>query len=64
MREGFAIHLYTCNESMQNSALANADGHFLIVPQQGVCVCVQVHLKQPRNSLMKERDQVPSSFCT
>lgn len=37
MREGFAVHLYTCNESMQRTALANADGHFLIVPQQGRC---------------------------
>ncbi|KAG2428612.1 hypothetical protein HYH02_014313 [Chlamydomonas schloesseri] len=34
-KEGFAIHVYACNQSMHTSALANADGDFLIVPQQG-----------------------------
>ncbi|GIL72055.1 hypothetical protein Vretimale_540 [Volvox reticuliferus] len=34
-KEGFAIHVYSANQSMDNSALANADGDFLIVPQQG-----------------------------
>ena len=35
MKEGFAIHVYACNQSMSRSCLANADGDFLIVPQQG-----------------------------
>eukprot|EP00877_Chromochloris_zofingiensis_P002326 jgi/Chrzof1/12094/Cz06g21050.t1 len=34
-KHGFAIHIYTANESMQDSCLANADGDMLIVPQQG-----------------------------
>jgi len=35
MRQGLAIHLYTCNESMIDEAFVNSDGDFLIVPQQG-----------------------------
>jgi hypothetical protein len=35
MKSGFAIHIYTANESMNDSCLANADGDLLIVPQQG-----------------------------
>jgi homogentisate 1,2-dioxygenase len=35
MKSGFAIHIYTANESMHDSCLANADGDLLIVPQQG-----------------------------
>lgn len=34
-KDGFAIHMYTATASMQDSCLANADGDFLIVPQQG-----------------------------
>lgn len=34
-RHGIAIHVYTCTESMLNSAFYNSDGDFLIVPQQG-----------------------------
>ena len=36
-KEGYAIHIYTATESMLDSCLANADGDFLIVPQQGGC---------------------------
>uniref|UniRef100_A0A1B0A0U1 Homogentisate 1,2-dioxygenase n=1 Tax=Glossina pallidipes TaxID=7398 RepID=A0A1B0A0U1_GLOPL len=35
-RHGLAIHVYLCNESMENAAFYNSDGDFLIVPQQGV----------------------------
>ena len=35
MKEGFAIHIYAASVSMKNRCLANADGDFLIVPQQG-----------------------------
>ncbi|CAI8606918.1 unnamed protein product [Vicia faba] len=35
MRHGYAIHMYTANKSMDNCAFCNADGDFLIVPQQG-----------------------------
>lgn len=35
MRSGSAVHLYSCNRSMENRAFCNADGDFLIVPQQG-----------------------------
>ncbi|WMV60450.1 hypothetical protein MTR67_053835 [Solanum verrucosum] len=35
LRHGFAIHMYTANKSMENSAFCNADGDFLIVPQKG-----------------------------
>ena len=37
-KEGYAIHIYTATESMVDSCLANADGDFLIVPQQGRCI--------------------------
>ncbi|GAU21324.1 hypothetical protein TSUD_372180 [Trifolium subterraneum] len=35
MRHGYAIHMYAANKSMDNCAFCNADGDFLIVPQQG-----------------------------
>ncbi|KAJ0989399.1 hypothetical protein J5N97_007755 [Dioscorea zingiberensis] len=34
LRHGFAIHMYTANKSM-DGAFCNADGDFLIVPQEG-----------------------------
>uniref|UniRef100_A0A670JMG1 Homogentisate 1,2-dioxygenase n=1 Tax=Podarcis muralis TaxID=64176 RepID=A0A670JMG1_PODMU len=34
-REGLAIHIFTCNNSMINRCFYNSDGDFLIVPQQG-----------------------------
>uniref|UniRef100_A0A8C1X5Z2 Homogentisate 1,2-dioxygenase n=1 Tax=Cyprinus carpio TaxID=7962 RepID=A0A8C1X5Z2_CYPCA len=34
-RNGIAIHMYTCNTSMIDKCFQNADGDFLIVPQQG-----------------------------
>ena len=34
-RNGTAVYVYTCNQSMKNRALYNSDGDFLIVPQQG-----------------------------
>uniref|UniRef100_A0A914CER5 Homogentisate 1,2-dioxygenase n=1 Tax=Acrobeloides nanus TaxID=290746 RepID=A0A914CER5_9BILA len=34
-RNGIAIHNYSCNVSMHDRCLYNADGDFLIVPQQG-----------------------------
>lgn len=34
-RYGSAIHIYTCNTPMANKAFYNADGDFLIVPQEG-----------------------------
>lgn len=33
--EGLATHIYTANTSMNSKAFVNADGEFLIVPQQG-----------------------------
>ncbi|XP_044465479.1 homogentisate 1,2-dioxygenase-like [Mangifera indica] len=35
LRHGYAIHMYTANKSMENSAFCNADGDFLVVPQKG-----------------------------
>jgi len=35
MKTGLGIHIYTCNKSMENKAFCNADGDFLIVPQEG-----------------------------
>lgn len=35
LKEGYAIHMYACSESMVDSCLSNADGDFLIVPQEG-----------------------------
>ena len=34
-KDGYAIHTYTASASMQRTALCNADGDFLIVPQEG-----------------------------
>ena len=34
-KQGFAIHVYGCNRSMDDSCLANADGDLLLVPQMG-----------------------------
>ncbi|MCX6131706.1 MAG: homogentisate 1,2-dioxygenase [Proteobacteria bacterium] len=34
-RVGSAVHMYACNQSMDNSYFQNADGDFLIVPQLG-----------------------------
>ncbi|PIA57977.1 hypothetical protein AQUCO_00500124v1 [Aquilegia coerulea] len=35
LRHGYAIHMYTANKSMENCAFCNADGDFLVVPQEG-----------------------------
>ena len=34
-KEGYAIHIYSASVSMEDCCMANADGDFLIVPQQG-----------------------------
>lgn len=34
-RSGIAVHIYTCNVSMSDSAFYSSDGEFLIVPQEG-----------------------------
>ncbi|GAB1606984.1 homogentisate 1,2-dioxygenase-like [Argonauta hians] len=34
-RHGIAIHIYTCNTSMENKCFYSSDGDLLIVPQQG-----------------------------
>ncbi|CAK0749149.1 hypothetical protein CVIRNUC_001888 [Coccomyxa viridis] len=34
-KQGYAIHMYAASKSMHNSSFCNADGDFLIVPQQG-----------------------------
>ena len=36
LRRGYAVHVYAANRSMENRALYNADGDFLLLPQQGV----------------------------
>ncbi|KIY48782.1 putative homogentisate 1,2-dioxygenase [Fistulina hepatica ATCC 64428] len=35
LEEGVAVHIYTANASMQNSAFCSADGDMLILPQEG-----------------------------
>jgi len=35
MKHGIAIHMYSCNKSMDNTSFFNSDGDFLIVPQLG-----------------------------
>ena len=35
MKDGYAVHIYTASTSMKDCCLANADGDFLIVPQEG-----------------------------
>jgi homogentisate 1,2-dioxygenase len=35
LKTGGAVHIYSCNTSMKNTAFQSADGDFLIVPQQG-----------------------------
>lgn len=34
-KDGCAMHIYTCTQDMKDCCLCNADGDFLIVPQQG-----------------------------
>jgi len=34
-RHGIATHIFLCNSSMENKAMYNSDGDYLIVPQQG-----------------------------
>ena len=34
-KSGYAIHVYTANDSMRSTSFANADGDFLVVPQEG-----------------------------
>ena len=41
-KDGFAIHTYTATASMQRTALCNADGDFLIVPQEGALQALAV----------------------
>lgn len=35
MKHGLAIYNYCCTKSMNRTVMGNADGDFLIVPQQG-----------------------------
>lgn len=35
MQMGYAVHLYACNRSMEKRFFYNADGDFLMVPQEG-----------------------------
>jgi homogentisate 1,2-dioxygenase len=35
MKEGAAMHMYSCNTSMKNQAFCNNDGDFLILPVKG-----------------------------
>lgn len=35
LKEGVAVHMYSCNTSMNNQAFCNNDGDFLILPQIG-----------------------------
>lgn len=35
MKEGIAIYVYSANKSMENTAMYNSDGDFLIVPYHG-----------------------------
>lgn len=35
IKNGLAIHIYTANANMDNTAFYNSDGDFLIVPQHG-----------------------------
>ena len=34
-RSGLAVHVFSCNTSMENSAFQSADGEMLIVAQEG-----------------------------
>lgn len=44
-RHGIAVHIYTCNSSMENRAFYNSDGDFLIVPQEGALDITTEHGK-------------------
>jgi homogentisate 1,2-dioxygenase len=35
VKDGMAIHFYSCNKSMDRRSFYNSDGDFLIVPQMG-----------------------------
>ncbi|XP_030758700.1 homogentisate 1,2-dioxygenase [Sitophilus oryzae] len=40
LKNGLAVHVYSCNASMKNRAFYNADGDFLIVPQLEALVII------------------------
>uniref|UniRef100_A0A914KG53 Homogentisate 1,2-dioxygenase n=1 Tax=Meloidogyne incognita TaxID=6306 RepID=A0A914KG53_MELIC len=40
IRNGLAIHLYSCNAPMEDKAFQNADGDMLIVPQHGTLLII------------------------
>lgn len=51
MKDGYAIHLYTINTSMQDCCMCNADGDFLFVVQHGtVSPCLHLNLSNTQNS--------------
>ncbi|OQV24062.1 Homogentisate 1,2-dioxygenase [Hypsibius exemplaris] len=36
VRHGCAVHIFTCNRSMDGKAFCNSDGDLLLIPQQGI----------------------------
>ena len=54
LKNGLAIHLYSCNVSMTDKAFCNSDGDFLIVPQTGV-----LHLRTEFGLM----DVAPGEMC-
>ena len=58
-KDGLAIHMYSFGKSMENDAMQNADGDFLIVPQTGTlvikteCGIIEVPPKVSRLRAMK-----------
>ncbi len=54
MKAGIAIHVYSCNTSMGNTAFYNSDGNYLIVPHKGV-----LHIKTEFGKI----DVSPREIC-
>lgn len=52
-RDGVAVHVYSCNKSMEDKCFYNADGDFLIVPQEGA-----LHLLTEFGQLFVEPNEI------
>lgn len=53
-KSGIAIHVYSCNANMEDTAMFNSDGDFLIVPQVG-----ELHIQTEFGFL----DVAPKEIC-
>ena len=59
-KDGYAIHMYAATISMEDCCLGNADGDFLLVPQQGA----HAHKLQVLSNARRPRSRPCYRLCT